>query len=225
MKKSYQTDNYPWNKVAHIWFIGIVCLFSCIQVYSQAVPHLDVGSGKKILVVGDSLSAAYKLPSEKGWVHLMQQKLSETHPAYQVINASISGATTAAGFSVMKKSLALHQPDIVILELGANDGLQGKPVSYIQNNLDELISMAKQSGATVLLLGIRLPPNFGSRYTQPFFEQFGVLAKKHQLPLVPFLLEGVAGRPEFMMQDGLHPTADAQPLVLENVWPMLVTLL
>lgn len=196
-----------------------------MQVYSQTAPALDVSQRKKILVVGDSLSAAYKLPSEKGWVHLMQLKLDQTYPSYQVVNASVSGATTAAGLSIMKASLTVHNPDIVILELGANDGLQGKPVQYIKKNLDDLITLAKQEGATVLLVGIRMPPNFGVKYTQPFFQQFDSLAQMHELPLVPFLLEGVAGHPELMMRDGLHPKAEGQIIMLSNVWPILQKLL
>lgn len=194
-------------------------------VYSQNAVDLDVNTGKKILVVGDSLSAAYKLAEEQGWVSLLQRRLREEKTSHTVVNASVSGATTAAGIRLMRESLAQHSPDIVLLELGANDGLQGKPVSYIQANLERLIGMAKDTGAEVMLLGIRLPPNFGPRYTEPFHEQYHQLAKTHDLPLVPFLLDGVAGVSELMMSDGLHPRAEGQPLILDNVWPVLEELL
>lgn len=180
---------------------------------------------KKILIVGDSLCAAYKMPKEHGWVHLMQGEIDKAKQDYHVVNASVSGATTAAGLAIMKGALGAHQPDIIVLALGANDGLQGKPVSYITKNLETLIAQATATEAQVLLVGIRLPPNFGSRYTKPFFEQYGTLAAKYNLPLVPFLLEGVAGDPELMMSDGLHPNKHAQEKVLANVWSILKPLL
>lgn len=186
---------------------------------------MDAQIQKKILVVGDSLSAAYKLSAQQGWVHLLRQRLKDNNYSHQVINASVSGATTAAGIQLMRQSLALHKPDIVIVELGGNDGLQGKPVSYITKNLDRLIKMASTSGAEVILVGIRIPPNLGRRYTEPFFNQYQVLADKHKLPLVPFLLDKVAGYPNLMQEDGIHPSAEGQPIVLENVWPVLAGVL
>ena len=177
-----------------------------------------------ILVLGDSLSAAYKLPEEKGWVNLLHQELTQKKYAINLVNASISGITTVAGLQILPNALETHKPDIVILELGANDGLQGKPIAYISQNLSQLIEMAKSSGAEVLLLGIRLPPNFGSKYTEPFFQQFFDLASKHQVAHVPFLLEGVAGNPELMMSDGLHSSAAGQVVVLRNVLPSVLTM-
>ena len=196
-----------------------------MEVYSQNQTALDVKSEKKLLVLGDSLSAAYKLSAEQGWVHLLQLRLTDNNYPYRVINASVSGATTAAGLQLMSQSLAQNQPDIVLLERGANDGLQGKPIPYIAKNLERLIHMAKQTNAKVILLGVRLPPNLGSRYTKPFYQLYPSLARTHRLPLVPFLLDGVAGSPEMMMNDGLHPKAVGQPIVLDNVWPVLKTVM
>lgn len=190
-------------------------------VYSQVGPQSDEFVPKKILVLGDSLSAAYKMPAEKGWVSLLGLRLEASHSEYLVVNASVSGATTAAGLNILAESLKVHTPAVVILELGANDGLQGKPIHYIQNNLNTLIEQSKHAGAEVVLLGVRLPPNFGTRYTDPFFDQFATLAKKHNVSLLPFLLEGVAGDPELVMADGLHPNIDAQPRILDNVWAVL----
>lgn len=196
-----------------------------LSVYSQAEGTLDSSNSKKILVLGDSLSAAYKLPEEQGWVALMAQRIRERNYSVEVINASISGATTDAGINVLRAALEQHKPQLVLLELGANDGLQGKPIPRISANLEQLISMAKAADAEVLLIGIRLPPNLGKRYTEPFFQQYASLAKKHELALLPFLLEGVAGNPQLMLDDGLHPAAAGQPLILENVWPRLEPIL
>ncbi len=196
-----------------------------ISAYSEQKPNLDAKISKKILVMGDSLSAAYKLPVEDGWVYHLQARLQQQEWDVEVVNASVSGATTAAGLQILPDALLVHKPDIVILELGANDGLQGKPIPYITKNLSKLIETVKAGGAKILIVGIKLPPNFGRRYTQPFFAQYEALSQTYQLPLVPFLLEGVAGDRELMQNDGLHPTAEGQPLVLENVWPVLQTLL
>jgi len=190
-------------------------------VYSHNPTELDAKNVKKILVVGDSLSAAYKLASDQGWVHLLQHRLLENDYPFTVVNASISGATTAAGLQIMPKALKQHRPEIVLIELGGNDGLQGKPVPYITKNLESLIVMAKNAPAKVLLLGVRLPPNFGARYTGPFFSQYASLAERHDLALVPFFLKNVAGYPDLMMQDGIHPRAEGQPILLENVWEVL----
>ncbi|ABD82699.1 arylesterase [Saccharophagus degradans] len=194
--------------------LGVVCFVYATQARAdQARPT--------ILILGDSLSAAYKLSAEDGWGHLLVQRLAAQGFNYEVVNASISGATTNAGLQRMPALLEKHKPEYVLLELGANDGLQGMPVAGITRNLESLIKQALHAGAEVILLGIQLPPNFGSRYTQPFFEQYSSLAKKYNLALVPFLLEGVAGKPALMQADGLHPTAEAQPIVLNNVWPVL----
>lgn len=178
---------------------------------------------RTLLVVGDSLSAAYNLAEEQGWVYLLQQRLQQSkyRSKYTIVNSSVSGATSAAALQRLPALLKQYSPSLVILEIGANDGLQGKPVSHITNNLSRLIEMCLQADARVILTGIQLPPNYGARYTQPFFKQYASLAEKYQLPLVPFLLEGVAGNNMLMQPDRLHPTAAAQARVLDNVWAIL----
>lgn len=175
-------------------------------------------------IIGDSLSAGYGLKQHESWAHLLSKKLETSHPRVNVINASVSGATTDAGLQ-MQAGLLQQQPDILILELGANDGLQGKPLSLIKKNLSTLITQAQKSGAEVLLVGIKLPPNLGRRYIEPFFAQFEDLAAQHQTALVPFLLEGVAGNPALMQADGLHPNSAAQSAILEIIWQPLEGLL
>lgn len=179
------------------------------------------GPEPTVLVFGDSLSAAYGIPREDGWVTLLQQQLEQQSLKHQVINASISGETTSGGLSRLKQLLSQYQPDLVLIQLGANDGLRGLPVSDMRRNLAAMIELAQQSGAKVALIGILIPPNYGPRYTQEFRETYTVLAKQYKLPLVPFLLEGVAGKTDLMQDDGLHPTSAAQPLVLNNVWKVL----
>lgn len=178
-----------------------------------------------ILVVGDSLSAAYGIEQNAGWVSLLQRRLQQTAPRYHVINASISGDTTSGGLARLSRALDTHQPEIVIVELGANDGLRGLSLGEIQKNLAAIIEQILSRKARVLLLGIRLPPNYGPDYTRKFHDIYADLAKRYRIPLAPFLLEGVAGNPELMQQDGLHPRAAAQSKVLENVWPVLEPML
>ena len=185
---------------------------------------------KTLLVLGDSLSAAYRMAEQDGWVNLLAERLasntsSDKEKSYTVVNGSISGATTAAGIRSLPLLLERHSPDIVILELGANDGLQGKPIRYITKNLSILLKKIKQAGAKSLVVGVHLPPNYGRGYTEPFFEQFKGLSKKYDSGYVPFLLDGVAQHKDLMMSDGLHPKPEAQMRVLNNVWPVLQTLL
>lgn len=175
-------------------------------------------------MVGDSLSAAYKLSAEQGWVYLLEQELLDAGMNVEFINASVSGMTTAGGLQVMPDALKQHQPQIVVIELGANDGLQGKPVPYITANLERLISLAKAEGE-VVLAGIRLPPNRGKRYVEPFFAQYAQLAEEHETYLVPFLLDGVAGHADKMMDDGLHPNAVGQQTIVQVVKPELTKVL
>ncbi|MBE0505535.1 MAG: arylesterase [Marinospirillum sp.] len=178
-----------------------------------------------LMVMGDSLSAAYNLPADRGWVSLLEQRLQQQGYAWRVVNASVSGETTGGGLTRLPELLRQHQPQIVLLELGANDGLRGQPPQRITVNLNQMIQLSQQAGAEVLLLGILLPPNYGPRYLQQFEQIYPQLAKQHQLPLVPFLLEGVADNPALMQQDGLHPTAEAQSRILETVWVELKPLL
>jgi acyl-CoA thioesterase-1 len=178
-----------------------------------------------ILVVGDSLSAAYGLPQEAGWVALLKSRLTGKKFPHQVINASISGETTSGGLRRIDALLEQYQPRIVILELGANDGLRGLSVRETRANLDKMIAASKRRHAKVLLVGMRLPPNYGPADTEPFHALFADLARKHKVQRLPFLLDAVAGKREYFQADGLHPTAQAQPLILDTVWreihPML----
>lgn len=178
-----------------------------------------------LLVLGDSLSAGYGIAPEQGWVHLLRQRLNERGVALEVVNASVSGETTSGGLSRLPALLETHQPVVVLIELGANDGLRGTPLNIVRSNLVALVQAAQQGGARVLLIGNRLPPNYGPQYTEAFFDLFAQVAEEQDVPLVPFLLEGVAQDWDLMQNDGYHPTAQAQPLLLERVWPVLQPLL
>jgi acyl-CoA thioesterase I len=184
-----------------------------------------VASDRVILVFGDSLSAAYGLRPEQGWAALLAQRLQSQGYGYQVVNASVSGETTEGGLTRLPRALRLHQPAVVILELGGNDGLRGLPVAATRDNLARMAQLARAAGARVLLIGIRIPPNYGPRYTQEFAAVFPALANQYHLPLVPFLLERVALDAARMQQDGLHPNALGEPQVLDTVWPYLMPLL
>lgn len=174
-----------------------------------------------ILVLGDSLSAAYGIPVEQGWVKLLQDRLVERNFPHRVVNASISGDTTRGGLNRLPAALTQYRPAIVILELGANDGLRGQPPMAMAANLAQLIELAQKADARVLLAEMRIPPNYGPLYTQKFQATFGELAHQYDIPLIPFMLDGVAGNPELMQDDGLHPRAAGQPRVLDNVWVVL----
>ena len=180
---------------------------------------------RTILVFGDSLSAAYGLASADGWAALLQRRLREQGYGYRIVNASISGETTSGGLQRLPRALEINRPAIVMLELGANDGLRGLPLNLIRGNLEQMIRLSQQEGARVLLLGIRLPPNYGARYTDEFGALYPALAQQFHLPLVPFLLDRVALHPDLMQSDGLHPDAEGEPLVLENVWRELKPML
>jgi len=179
-----------------------------------------------ILVFGDSISAGYGLSRvEKGWVTLLQTRLKDEDYGYQVVNASVSGETTAGGLARLPRALDLHKPKIVILELGGNDGLRALPIAQMRANLVRMVDLASAAGAKVLLLGIRMPPNYGPEYTEQFRLCYSDLARDKKLPLVPFLLNDVAQSPDLMQADGIHPNERGQPTLLANVWPSLKPLL
>jgi len=184
-----------------------------------------VASASTILVFGDSLSAAYGIRPEEGWVALFAQRLRSQGYGYQIVNASVSGETSSGGLERLPRALELHHPGLVILELGANDALRGLPLGATQDNLAAMVRLAQSAGARVLLLGLRIPPNYGPRYAQQFASMFPALANQYHLPLVPFMLEKVALDPERMQPDGLHPNARGQPQILDTVWPYLKALL
>lgn len=171
-----------------------------------------------LLVWGDSLSAAYGIPVDKGWASLLQGKLGDQ---YKVVNGSISGETTAGGLTRLPDALEAFKPAYVLLELGANDGLRGIALDEMRGNLEQMIKLSQDAGAKVVLIGVVLPPNFGAVFTEKFGTAYAELAEQHELPLVPSLLQDVADNWDLMQADGLHPVAEAQPKVLENVWSVL----
>ena len=182
-------------------------------------------AARTILVYGDSLSAAYGIPRDQGWVELLQRRLNEKGYSHRVANASVSGETTSGGLSRFDATLAEARPNLVIIELGANDGLRGLPLPDMKRNLNAMITSAQKKQARVMLLGMRIPPNYGQTYTRDFANTFHQLAKDHQLPLVEFFLNGVAGKRDMVLDDGLHPTAAAQERILDNVWEVLQPML
>ena len=183
------------------------------------------GAAKSILVLGDSLSAAYGIAADRGWVALLGERLARERPDYRVVNASISGETSAGGRARAAAELSRHQPAVVIVELGANDGLRGLAPAQMKQNLAAIIAAAQKAGARVLLVGMKLPPNYGPEYTRRFESAFAELQQRYRTAGLPFLLEGFAEQRELFQGDNIHPTEEAQPLILANVWPKLAPLL
>jgi acyl-CoA thioesterase-1 len=186
---------------------------------AQAAPQ------KPVLVFGDSLSSAYGIAQSRGWVALLGERLKHEQPDYIVVNESISGETSAGGRARIDAALARHKPAIVVLELGGNDGLRGLPILQMKRNLASMIEQSQKAGARVLLLGMKMPPNYGPDYTQAFEAAFGELAKGHRTALVPFLLEDIADQADLFQPDRIHPGEAAQPLLLDRVWKGLRPLL
>lgn len=180
---------------------------------------------KSILVMGDSISAAFGIEVQQGWVALLQNKLKDINSPYIIDNESISGETSTGGLARIDSALQKHLPEIVLLELGANDGLKGLQPLAIKDNLTEIVRRAQKSGAQVLLLGMKIPPNYGKRYIEMFYAIYPQLSKELQIPYVPFILEDVVLNPQMMQADGLHPNAKAQPLIAEKIWQYLLPLL
>lgn len=187
--------------------------------------YAPLATARTLLVYGDSLSAGYGLPREKAWVGLLAARLKQQQIDYTVANASISGETTLGGVNRIKPTLMRHRPDIVLVALGANDGLRGHSIEAMQKNLEAIIDACQKANAQVLLIGMRIPPNYGSAYVDKFNALYGEVARRRKLPLVPFLLEGFGGKPEMFQADGMHPALQAQPLMLETVWKTLAPLL
>tara|TARA_R110002111_G_scaffold51311_4_gene89958 strand:+ start:60843 stop:61541 length:699 start_codon:yes stop_codon:yes gene_type:complete len=194
---------------------ALIILLAFLSVVSTA------SFAKTIVVLGDSISAAYNMPEEKGWVNLLQQTLQANGYPHTVVNTSISGDTTAGGLARINKALEQHKPELVLLELGANDGLRGFPPFLIKKNLRELIKRSQQSGAQVLLLSMRIPSNYGKRYTDLFYNNYPELADEMGIPFVPFILEDIALAQDMMQADQLHPNEKAQPIIAERVWQYL----
>jgi acyl-CoA thioesterase-1 len=180
---------------------------------------------RTMLVMGDSLSAGYGIAQHQGWVNLTAEKIKRSHPQWSVINASISGETTAGGASRIQRELQRHKPALVVIELGANDGLRGLPLAHTRSNLEKMIRLSQASGAKVLLIGIQLPPNFGKDYTQQFASIYSTLSKQYKTALVPFLLEPIAMDRTSFQADQIHPTAAAQPKLRDHVGKVLIPML
>jgi acyl-CoA thioesterase-1 len=202
-------------------FVLFVWGLACISANGATPAETPV-----ILVFGDSVSAGYGLTRvEQGWVALLQTRLKQQEYVYQVVNASVSGETTAGGLARLPRALTLHRPRIVILELGGNDGLRALPIVPMRTNMARMVDLATAAGAKVLLLGMRIPPNYGPDYTEQFRSSYSDLARDKKLPLVPFLLNDIALTPDLMQADGIHPNELGQPRLLDNVWPALEPLL
>lgn len=191
-------------------------LMVCLLLCSVAARAEQV-----ILVFGDSLSASFGIPVEQGWVQLLDQRVRQNKTGYRVVNVSTSGETTSGGRYRIEQALNEHQPAVVILELGANDGLRGLSLASARANLDAMITACRNHKARVLLIGMRLPPNYGSTYSAQFEAVYEQAAQQHKTVLLPFMLEGFAYKPELFQADGLHPTQAAQPLIMERVWKLL----
>jgi acyl-CoA thioesterase-1 len=200
------------GRTCRLAFAALLLLCCAASAYSAP---------KTILVLGDSLSAEYGLSRGSGWVALAEQKLREQKIAADIINASVSGETTSGGRTRLPALLEKYHPEVIVIELGANDGLRGLPVAAAEANLRAMAAAARAANARVLLVGMRMPPNYGRQYADQFYAMYGTLSKEIKAPLVPFMLEGVADQPQMFQADRLHPTAEAHPTILANIWPSL----
>ncbi|WP_180007448.1 arylesterase [Acinetobacter sp. YH16057] len=179
-------------------------------------------SAKTIMILGDSLSAGYGVSVQQGWVHLLQKRLDQQYPKqHKVVNASVSGETTSGALARLPKLLQTHRPDLVVIELGGNDGLRGQPPAQIQKNLAQLIQKSQQAKSKVILFGMKIPPNYGKAYSQAFENNYQVLSQQYKVKLLPFFMQGVAGHKNLMQQDQIHPNAKAQPILLNNAYPLI----
>ena len=194
--------------------LGFLCLYLVTAAQARGEDN--------ILVLGDSISAAYGMSLEQGWVALLAGRVAENHPQYTIVNASISGETTAGGLRRLPALLEEHQPDLVIIELGANDGMRGYPLGTLRGNLTSLVQLSQAAGAAVILLPMEIPPNYGTRYTSGFRGSYVQVAEETDSLLAPFVLDGVATDPALMQADGIHPTVEAQPALLDNVLPTIM---
>lgn len=200
-------------------------LTAAVAVASAPAPAPAPASRPALVVLGDSLSAGYGIRVEEGWVALLGRRLEAEGYGYRVVNASVSGETTGGALARLPRVLAVQSPSLLIVELGANDGLRGLPIAEMRANLDRLVELAGRAGARVLIVGMRIPSNYGPQYTQQFSDTFGAVAKRHKAALVPFLLERIAQDDKNFQADRLHPVAAAQGALLETVWPALRPLL
>ncbi len=206
------------------WLLALWLSLSAATVFAQAVPNVTPAK-RTVLVMGDSLSAAYGLDAKQGWVALISDRIAKQKPGWRVVNASISGETTTGGAARIVGEVVRHRPDVVVIELGANDGLRGLPLRESRRNLARMIGASQGIGADVLLIGMRLPPNYGAAYTREFERGFRELSDRFDAALLPFLLQPIATDRAAFQADNLHPGADAQPKLRDHVWPALEPLL
>jgi len=179
-------------------------------------------SAKTIMILGDSLSAGYGIQKQQGWVHLLQNRLDQQYPKqHKVVNASVSGETTSGAVARLPRLLQTHKPDVVVIELGGNDGLRGQPPQMIQKNLAQLVQQSQNSKATVILFGMKTPPNLGTAYSKAFENTYKTVSQQYKIKLQPFFLEGVAGHKNLIQADQIHPNAEAQPILLKNAYPYI----
>ena len=204
-------NKHAFSKLASITIIASAALFTSSTTFA-----------KTILILGDSISAGYGINVEQGWVAKLQQRLNQKYPKqHQVINASVSGETTSGALARLPKLLTTYKPDMVVIELGGNDALRGQPPISIQNNLNRLATLSKKAKAEPLLLGMKIPPNYGAAYSKAFEQSYSAVAKTQNISVLPFFLDGVAGNNKLMQKDLVHPTANAQGMLLDNAWPII----
>ncbi len=179
-------------------------------------------SAKTIMIVGDSLSAGYGIQPQQGWVYLLQKRLDQQYPKqHKVVNASVSGETTSGALARLPKLLQTHKPQIVVIELGGNDGLRGQPPQMIQKNLGQLVQISQQAKAQVIIFGMKIPPNYGTAYSKAFENNYKIVSQQYKVKLLPFFLEGVAGKKNLVQNDQIHPNAKAQPILLNTAYPYI----
>lgn len=195
---------------------------SVLALIGTGILSIHTATAKTVMVYGDSISAGYGLNPKQGWVDLLQKRLEQQYPKkHNVVNASVSGETTSGGLARFPLALKTHRPDIVVLELGGNDGLRGQPPQMIQKNLAQLIQQSQKSQATVILLGMKIPPNYGAAYSQAFEKNYQTLSQQYKVKMHPFFMNGIAGNKSLMQKDLIHPNATAQKILLDNVYPLI----
>jgi acyl-CoA thioesterase-1 len=222
--RGFATDRAPARRWVAALFVAVAVTCAGVAAAEDA-PTAPTDPSPVILVLGDSLSAAYGIALDQGWVHLLQQRIESAGLDYRVVNASVSGDTVASGLSRLPGLLEAHAPALVVVELGGNDGLRGFTPAQIADYLEQIIAASRKAGADVLLTGVRLPPNYGTAYTERFQRMYLDVAERQRVALVPRLLEGIAEDRSLMQPDGVHPVAAAQPRMLDNVWPVLAPML
>ncbi|PVZ90369.1 arylesterase [Serratia sp. S1B] len=195
---------------------------SVLALIGTGILGTHTATAKTVMVYGDSISAGYGLNPEKGWVHLLQKRLEQQYPKkHNVVNASVSGETTSGGLARLPLALKTHRPDVVVLELGGNDGLRGQPPQTLQQNLAKMIQLSQQAHAKVIVLGMKIPPNYGTAYSTAFEQSYRTVSQQYKVQLLPFFMQGIAGNNQLMQKDLVHPNAKAQSILLNNVYPLI----